>query len=190
MLGLIYPAVLGSILYFAIQSVADQVFSNAPLTATITIKFILLFITTTFYITDYMYITFTNEYRSLFFLYDLGFLITLYLTFIFIDMRHGNIQPMNRAILICYAVFLGLYLLWDRSERDTLEEGKERNLFVKVVRWEKVSLIGIVVAFVVMSIWDYPTFKNLLTVIVLLAITVFFAKYTWEKKEFYQLPEY
>ncbi len=187
MLGLIYPAVLGSILYFTLEAIAAQVSSPSPLTFTISVKFLLLFITAIFYVCDYLYITFTKEYRWWFFFCDLGFLITLYLTLMWIDLRSGDIQPKNRAILICYAMFLCLYWLWDWYEEKDSTRAEEKKHFGRVMRWEKISLMGIVAACISVSFWPNLYFKNTITLLVLAVITVFFVKYTYEKKEFYQV---
>lgn len=85
--GLIYPAVLGSILYSALDEYAKQIRllwhfihyneSYGP-DYLVTMQFSLLVITLVFYSCDFLYITFTNNYRRWLFILDLLFVLALY----------------------------------------------------------------------------------------------------------------
>jgi hypothetical protein len=118
MLGLIYPAVLGTIMYSGLDSLFAQRFRwSGTFDCTIILKFLLLVVTLAFYICDYLYIIFTRNYRKKFFAYDLVFLFGLYLT---VRVLHlPNQEPPLKAPVIagCYFVFMWLYYRWDRLER-------------------------------------------------------------------------
>src|SRR5947207_13766427 len=86
MLELIYPAVLGTVLYTVLGAgLAPLLAILGGPAATVTaplLKWILVIITLCFYGCDYLYIMFTRDFRPAFFLCDLIFLGTLYITFL------------------------------------------------------------------------------------------------------------
>src|SRR3982074_3645020 len=85
MLGLIYPAVLGTILFQLLETFAHLFRGQYPLSAIVWIKCVLLIISIGFYVSDYLYIVFSKRYYWVFFSFDVVFLITLYTTVIAID---------------------------------------------------------------------------------------------------------
>ncbi len=85
MLGLIYPAVLGTILYQLFFTLAHVLREQIPLSAILLIKSALVIISIGFYISDYLYIVFTKRYYAWAFLCDIVFLLALYATVIAID---------------------------------------------------------------------------------------------------------
>lgn len=184
MLGLIYPAVLGSILYFTLDAVLGPIaslftgqVSGQPIGA---LKFWLLGITLTFYCCDYVYIMFTKEPRFLFFLLDLAFLATLYLTFLAIDVRAGaSTEPHIQLILWCYCVFIGLYLVWDVIGKLTCEpRSAERHYYTWVIVWEVTSLVAF-------GYCLYSTPPNTIVVSILAGSTAWFGYVAWQKRLYF-----
>src|SRR6266849_1727314 len=86
MLGLIYPAVLGTVMYsglqVAIAPVAASLFGleTPPLNDIAKAKLVLLGVTIVFYCFDYLYITFTKKFDWPFFLCGFAFIAALYIT--------------------------------------------------------------------------------------------------------------
>jgi hypothetical protein len=191
MLGLLYPAVLGSVLFLWLGEAAKQVMlitsyfwlgSSYHFESLITVKFLLLLVTLSFYFCDFLYIYFTNDYKWWYFFCDLGFLVTLYFTMFSIHID-STAPPNNTVIVICYALFMILYLGWDLSERRH-SEGREKKYYERVVRWEYGSLLILAV----FTPWTYlssTSYLSWLVFAVLAVITSLFAKYACEKREFY-----
>src|ERR1700704_1299735 len=113
MLGLIYPAVLGTILYQLLQTFSHLLRGQYPLNAIVCIKCVLLIVSIGFYVSDYFYIVFTKRYYWWSFLCDVVFLLVLYATVIAIDVDNPSSLPHNKIILLCYFIFLFVYLAWD-----------------------------------------------------------------------------
>ncbi len=143
MLGLIYPAVLGTILYQLLFTIAHVLREQYPLSAIVWIKWTLVVVSIGFYVCDYLYIVFTKRYYWWSFLCDVVFLLAFYATAIAIDVDNPRKPPHNRVILLCYFIFLLVYLLWDGYEFLTLPRGKEREFYRSVVSWELPWLIVI-----------------------------------------------
>lgn len=185
MLGLIYPAVLGSILYTLLQTVTYIATGKMPLIDPVTIKLSLLVITITFYVCDYFYIMFTTRYYWLFFICDIIFLITLYATVVAIDLNVGSYgPPYNRVILFCYVIFLILYFVWDVCEAVVLRGSREGRYFIKVVIWESLFLITIGIFLYTSWGWDDDRSVSLWTCGILCAITLGFVYLVRKKREF------
>src|SRR5260370_18501981 len=85
MLGLIYPAVLGTILYQLFFTFAHVLRDQDPINEILLIKFALVIVSIGFYVCDYLYIVFTKRYYWWSFLCDVVFLLALYATVIAID---------------------------------------------------------------------------------------------------------
>src|SRR6266567_5257916 len=136
MLGLIYPAVLGTILYQMLFTLAHLLREQYPINAIICIKCTLLIVSIGFYVCDYLYIVFTKRYYWWSFLCDLVFILALYATVIAIDVDNPRNLPHNKVILLCYLIFLLVYLVWDGYEFLTVPLGEERDFYRSVVYWE------------------------------------------------------
>jgi hypothetical protein len=187
MIGLIYPAVLGSLLYSAIQTVVDPAMSaitgeaQSRFSAAIGFKVFLLGIVIMFFICDYLYIMFTNQLRAWLFAADCVFIVLMYIVWWAVDIRGADRSEARLGvILICLLTFMGVYWLWDWSELRTAS-GDERRFYVNVIRWE----IGSIAALAVIgSLWllgfHWPRF----CVVVLLVISVQFARLAWRKRRF------
>src|SRR6266481_953992 len=165
MLGLIYPAVLGIILYQLLETLAHLLRGQYPLNAIVCIKCTLLIISVGFYICDYFYIVFTKRYYWWSFLCDLVFLLTLYATVIAIDVDNPISLPHNKVILLCYFIFLMVYLVWDGYEFLSLPRGKEKDFYRSVVTWELPWLFVMGVCEIIALLWDDHFMISILTII-------------------------
>ena len=174
MLGLIYPAVLGTILYQLFFTIAHVLREQYPLTVIDCIKWTLVVISLGFYICDYLYIVFTKRYYWWAFLCDVVFLLALYATAIAIDVDNPRSLPHNKVILLCYFVFLLVYLIWDGYEFLNLPRGKERNLYRAFVFWELPGLVLIGSLEIVALFWSNNSMTSILTIITLTIITIWF----------------
>lgn len=155
MLGLIYPAVLGTVMYSVLQVMADPLVVRLGFSASIPtepsdplvkIKVCLLLVTVLFYCFDYLYIMFTRNFNWLFFFCDIAFLVTLHVTVSAIGLGRPY-PPQVLAILCCYTIFIVVYLIWDGYElwrcRTGHEVEGERAFYHGVIVWEVLSLIGL-----------------------------------------------
>jgi hypothetical protein len=174
MLGLIYPAVLGTILYQLVFTIAHVLREQYPLSAIIWIKWTLVVISIGFYVCDYLYIVLTKRYYWWSFLCDVVFLLAFYATVIAIDVDNPRSLPHNKVILFCYFIFLIVYLLWDGYEFLTLPGGKERNFYRSVVSWELPWLFVIGASEIVALVWNNHLMISILTIIILSILTIWF----------------
>ena len=189
MLGLIYPAVLGTVMFagmqVAIAPVAAFVIGaeTHALDSITWAKLTLLGITILFYCFDYLYITFTKKFDWPFFFCDLAFIVVLYVTVYAIDLEQlSPDSPHLRAIWLCYSCFMILYLLWDVYERRRCPDPAERTFYTYVILWELLSLGALAAA----VLWlDEGAFGLRVTIRALAVITVLFGALTWWKKVFY-----
>jgi hypothetical protein len=174
MLGLIYPAVLGTILYQLLFTIAHVFREQYPLSVIVGIKWTLVVISIGFYVCDYLYIVFTKRYYAFAFLCDIIFLLALYATFIAIDVDNPRTMPHNKVILCCYFIFLLVYLIWDGYEFLTLPRGRERDFYRAVVFWELPWLLVIGVIEIIALVWNNHFVISILTIVVLYIITIWF----------------
>jgi hypothetical protein len=174
MLGLVYPAVLGTILYQLFFTLAHLLREQYPFGAIIYIKFTLILISVGFYVCDYLYIVFSKRYHWWAFLCDLIFLLALYATVIAIDVDNPTSVPHNRVILLCYFIFLLVYLVSDGYEFLTLPAGEERDFYRSVVSWELLWLIVIGVFGIVSLLWINHLMISIVTIMILSIITIWF----------------
>ena len=174
MLGLIYPAVLGTILYQLLFTIAHILREQYPLSAIIWIKYMLVIISIGFYVCDYLYIVFTKRYYWWSFLCDIVFLLALYATVIAIDVDNPRNLPHNKVILFCYFIFLLVYLIWDGYESFTLPRGRERAFYRAVVFWELPWLLVIAVFEIIALVWKNHLMISILTIIILSIVTIWF----------------
>lgn len=189
MLGLIYPAVLGSVMYSAVGPITVAVRaamtrgSQAPLDWVLIVKLLLLLATIAFYSFDYMYILFTRHYRPSYFWFDVAFTATLYLTVGAIALDESSDTPPNGlTIAVCYLVFLVLYLLWDWPARraEDNREG-ESGLYNLVVVWELVGIALLAVAIVV-NLVSAGKVGLIATTTSVLIVTIPFFFLAWAKR--------
>jgi hypothetical protein len=174
MLGLIYPAVLGTILYQVLLTLAHLLREQYPINAIVFIKCALLIISIGFYLCDYFYLVFTRRYYWWSFLCDVVFLLALYATVIAIDADNPNNLPHNKIILLCYFIFLFVYLAWDGFEFLTLPRGKERDFYRSVVSWEFPWLFVIGVFEIIALVWKNHLMISIVTTVILSIVTIWF----------------
>jgi len=174
MLGLIYPAVLGTILYQLFFTIAHVLREQYPLSAIVWIKWTLLVISIGFYVCDYLYIVFTKRYYWWSFVCDIVFLLAFYTTVISIDVDNPRSLPHNKVILFCYFIFLLVYLVWDGYEFLSLPRGKEKDFYRAVVLWE-LPWLFVIGVFALIS-WSRVNnlLISILTIIVLSSVTIWF----------------
>lgn len=184
MLGLIYPAVLGTLLYQLLTTFAHLLREQYPLNAIVSVKCALIIISIGFYVCDYLYIVFTKRYYWWSFVCDIVFLLTLYATVIAIDVDNPSSLPHNTVILLCYFIFLLFYLLWDGYEFLTLPAGEERDFYRSVVYWE-LPWLSVTGAFAIISFfWNNQLMISIVTIIILSLVTIWFGFLVSRMREF------
>ena len=198
MLGLLYPAVLGNILYLAIGETSKQVagmwgwFHSLPydFKSVSTLKFLLLLVTLLFYFFDYLYITFTREFRKIFFLFDFVFVIFLYITIYAINLESTNAPPNTppnvKRIVTCYLIFMMVYGIWDLLEWLRVKDTAEKFYYKCVLIWEAISILVLGVILVLILNGIIPS--SLLLLSTLGGITFSFGLFAFWKRKFYE-PE-
>lgn len=174
MLGLIYPAVLGTILYQLFFTIGHVLRGQYPATAILWIKWILVVISIGFYVCDYLYIAFTKRYYWWSFLCDIVFLLAFYAAVIAVDVDNPTRPPNHKVILLCYLVFLLVYLVWDGYEFRTLPRGRERDFYRAVVGWELPSLLVIGLFEIITLLWNNHFMISIVTIIILSIVTIWF----------------
>jgi len=174
MLGLIYPAVLGTILYQLFFTIGHVLREQYPATAILWIKWTLVVISIGFYVCDYLYIIFTKRYYWWSFFCDIVFLLAFYATVIAIDVDNPIRPPNHKVILLCYLIFLLVYLVWDVYEFRTLPRSRERNFYRSVMFWELLGLFVIGVFEIIAFVWKNHFMISIGTIIVLSIVTIWF----------------
>jgi len=193
MVNLIYPAVLGSVLYIALDYlnrvfvpawVAPKKLVAVPLDEISAAKAALLLLTVVFYCCDYLYLRWTVRFKVLFFVYDVLFLIGLYLTTGYVHVEAGDMERPEVATIAClFLIFMLFYLLWDLLEhRELVTEWNqltthptfkpavsvdskvstkhrrlraELRLYADVIKWEIFSVVLLVVAWASARYWPH-----------------------------------
>jgi hypothetical protein len=197
MLGLIYPAVLGSIFYTILGELGHQIrsiFSGGAYNVSliVTVKFTLSWIALAFYFCDYLYIAFTNEYHKRFFRYDILFVFTMYGAFAAAALGENGRLPAAKVLLGLYALFIAFYFDWDRFELRRAKTKEEIDFYRKILRWEGYSFALIMVC--LFSIWLLETVwpgkgsleawvPSALGAVVMAFVTWRFAVHTCDKKK-------
>jgi hypothetical protein len=174
MLALIYPAVLGTILYELFDTLAQMLKGQYPFNMIVCIKCSLLVISIGFYIADYLYIVFSRRYYWWAFLCDIAFLLALYIIVIAIDVDNPYNLPHNKIILMSAFAFLLVYLIWDGYEFLTLPAGQERTFYRAVVYWEMSWLMVVGIFGIISSLWTNQLMISILTITILSIVTIWF----------------
>jgi hypothetical protein len=195
MLGLIYPAVLGTVLYSALGAAVDPLLMlvglsrEAPTVNASGLKWTLVVVTLVFYLCDYLYIMFTKTFRSWFFVADLVFLMALYATFRTLDIE-SEVLALHHliAVAVCYVLFMFLYLSWDVYEWRRTIYSRERHLYKKVIAWESMSLLLLVLWLFIACFFRSVDAMGWALAVILAAITVRFSCLVREKRLFLQVP--
>jgi hypothetical protein len=188
MLNLIYPAVLGTVMYGALAAtlepfVAALAGRTAPASADpyALLKTCLVAITLAFYIADYLYIAFTRQFGWLFFAFDLVFLTTLYVSVYGIGLSAGSTTPPYLPLVVgCFMIFMGLYFVWDLIEWRRPGSSRERRWYVRMLAWEVLSLLALA------AIFAWGLHSPALVVATLSLITGTFWVLTLQKRHFFR----
>lgn len=153
MLGLVYPAILGSVFYVALQLILTplvahlaaswglEVAVDESITGFQWLKIGLMVITTIFYHCDYFYIQYTNDFGVAFFVADCFFILTLYATLIAVNPLSAT-EAAVPLVACAFLAFFFLYLFWDLYERFRCEPA-ERPFYDVVLAWEAASIVAI-----------------------------------------------
>ncbi len=183
MLGLIYPAVLGTIIYRLFDFVASNLcsFLDRAVGWPLLTKLALLATVLAFYFCDYLYTVYTkNEsFGWLFFTFDLIFLICLYATVKALHLDDGAKAPNFCAVAVCYLVFMALYFVWDCLESKVAKE-IEKPLYREVIRWEILSVV-LLSLWVSLALWWPSKATAWLVVLLLVGMTAWFIRIVVKK---------
>jgi len=189
MLGLIYPAILGNIIYITLTVLNNK--STFEHEAFFNIKFILLLVTTAFYFFDYLYIYFTYNFKWWMFFLNIIFAGTLFLTFQKIHLTtnasEALLAPEFYSILWFYLIYITLYLAWDFYEKKHTTNDKEKKMYTWIVRWEAFSIFLLVLCVSLYDQGKYLTkFRAILSIIILSVLTISFGLFDIWKYKFWR----
>lgn len=191
-LELIYPAVLGGVLYFALDfvslvanTVTRPAFCHGDWDYNLVLKCTLLVSTLVFYGCDYTYTMLTPDFEVLFFVFDCIFLAGLYATIVRMRVKECNLnlQPEVRSIAVLFATFMVSYYLWDLFEYRR-KSGREKDFFHKMMWWEAQSLCGFASVVVALTLWPANSFVTVAFAFILAASTIRFFFLVRKKRVF------
>lgn len=183
--GLLYPAVLGSLVYSFLEIVIPSLASDVPSgflqgsRSLVGIKLLLFLITVGFYCADYIYSSWVAVFRYQFFLLDVVVVLGLYLSVHFINLSSTR-PPALAAVGVCFALILACYWLWDRFEPKRQEH---KRFYSRMLMWQMSSFamlgaLGLIATFF--------SFSNLVLAAglcsALLAMTAWFWGLLWLKR--------
>lgn len=196
MLGFIYPAVLGTVLYLvlAVVAYAAATITDAMLAwelreldLLLILKVTLLLVTLAFYLCDYLYLTFTNTFERHFFWYDCVFLFTLFVTVTMIRTDTDDRRlPQSGLIAACYLVFMFLYRRWDELEWKRCPAGDEQDLFKDVLTWERHSAVALAAAGLLAVSRPSSIWSTVVLLLIVSYITLHFQRLVRRKRSFYR----
>ncbi|MCP4607237.1 MAG: hypothetical protein GY845_00790 [Planctomycetes bacterium] len=182
LIGLIYPAVLGSIIYALMGDIVDFVTVNKN-TALLSlpfkdilpkISFYLLIVS--FFCCDYVYSSWVKPFRVPFFLLDIFVMVALYIMVIFIKISSAA-QPSTVVISLAYACVLFLYFIWDFFEP---QRNDYPRYYLEMRIWQVTSFICLL-----LYILFYRGHSSaiLLLISILLIIDIWFWRLLWLKRK-------
>ncbi len=180
MIQLLYPAILGSILYqffdFSYGAILDF---SSPDNSQVVLKLVFLVVAFVFYGSDYWYAKFSNDYNWWFFAANFFFLCCMFIGVKALNV--GEVQGINYVVLIAtYFSFLIVYLFWDVTQYLS-SSGKERCYYKEVIAWEVLSILFVAVNFFVNN--------NYLFALTLILSTIWFVIIAIRKPRFYNEPK-
>lgn len=146
-ISLIYPAVLGTIMYGLIDSTHDHLSCTMLLNTACSLKrickIILVLFVLLFYVCDFLYTTYSSEFKWLYFIEEILILVGLYTIFKNIDYNSKSLSESNmKLILWLFIIFMVLYFIWDYNEYRSSDKGSVEGFFYcDVLKWEKRSLV-------------------------------------------------
>ena len=146
MVGLLYPAILGSLVFSFLEIVIPGLSSGVPAgflqgaTSAVGIKIVLFLITVIFYCADYVYSSWVAVFRYQFFLLDLIVITVLYRSVYAINLG-SNKPPSVASIVVCFVIILACYFSWDFFEPNKSQHRR----FYSLMRIWQVSSIALLV---------------------------------------------
>ncbi len=200
MVGLIYPAVLGTIMFDLVKDSMNVILSPSKWLAYLSVlhiyKIALVISSLIFYSCDYIYTIYTTIYRKKYFTYDFIILFVLIMTFNKINLHNNDKYPNFELILLYYFIFIILYYLWDHFEYKHLKnETKEKKFYRLMVIWE----IFYGFAFSILAIYShlYKTqdgepssiYTSIISTFTIFSSTLIFVYLITQKKEIYDQTE-
>jgi len=201
MLLLIYPTVLGANIY-DVFNLLIKAFMGKEIGGfladgdawNIISKLLLVVGLLAFYCFDFLYSYFTKEFRVLYFIFDIIILVGLTISFKSINTDNVNV-PDYHTIVCSFMIFMIFYFYWDYNEMVDKSSGiteEEKRFYKKMVTWERAAFIFFGVIYVLQAFYLANFLTPILSIIVILAITIWFSFLIREKKsyiEIYKLSE-
>lgn len=187
MIGLIYPAVLGLIMYSFLGIILEGLLRGTKTgflqqsSFEIAMKSLLLLTTLAFYGCDYCYTCWVAVYKKQFFILDLLVLASLYISILCINLSSTS-QPTLESMSICYAFVFFFYFIWDFFEPS---RGQHRRFFKLMRIWE-ISGIVLMILFLLAQrlVLSTTNLQNLVLCILLLVVTIWFWWLLYIKRRF------
>ncbi len=176
LLEMLYPAVLGNVIYFIIEYALDS--EKHLYGQSASLKMVLLVITALFYLCDFIYVYFTKNFTWWMFLLGISYVIMFYISYSFIHIssstESASREPEMIRILVVYSIFFFTYLAWDIIEARNAPT-IDKSSFKKIIIWEVSALIGIAcVGFLPLVIKIDFSYLQWIRALTLGLITIFF----------------
>ena len=175
MIGMLYPAVLGNIIYIILTVIENQ--SKYGSGYNFNFKVAYLIITALFYFCDYLYIYFTNKFKWWMFILDLFFVIFLFLTYqkLHLTTTEKGKSPEVLSILYFYLLFIFLYFIWDKTENNTSESDGEKKMYNSILNWEYFSFVLLLINIVLHYFDNFLSeYKDYISIFSIAIITILF----------------
>ena len=191
MMGLIYPAILGNIMYALLTVLSDSPNNYGGL-YNYKLKLAVLIVTSIFYLCDYLYSYFTYQFKTWMFFLDLLFVGLLFFTYL---NMHVSSEVMNRPhlmnILLFYLIFITMYYVWDNIEIKNCKDVNEQKMYQFNIKWEVGSFLLLICNLVIHFIGNRITTetKDLIAVASISLITLCFVGINIWKYECWLLHE-
>ena len=188
MIGLLYPAVLGNIIYIIMTVVHQRSLYDSG--TNFNLKFNVLIITTFFYLFDYLYIYFTKDFKWWMFLCDVAFVFILFFTYQNIHLptipQDANPSIEISNILICYLLFVALYFIWDCIEKKKSTDAEEKKMYKWILVWEYCSAFLLIVNLIIHNIQNFLVgYIDTISILSLTFITLTFGLIDFFKFKFW-----
>jgi hypothetical protein len=191
MLELLYPAVLGAVLFeglkvwrIAVRSIGVFAGQTSTFDHLLALKCALVAITVLFYICDYVYIVLTRQFEVGFFWYDCAFLAGLYLTFVHMHLDEVDIArvPESWAIASLFATFFVGYGSWDFFEFRRASDTSTRDFYWRVIRWEVASFLVFIAMTPLAVAYPHDELVAAMLTLIILMVTLWFFHLVREKR--------
>ena len=149
-IGLVYPAVLGSIFYsifalaaeYAVSGVASGFLAGSASEISVKAGFVLLVLN--FFFCDYIYSSWTAPFRVHFMILNLLVLVCLYVAFV--GANTGGVGAPNLDLLsLAFGSAFLIYAAWDIFDRSLHQSGKYRQ---QMKAWEWISVVAVSVSWI------------------------------------------